>query len=244
MDSIRGDLGIRRSYETCHSHDGGFAPSYAIYGSTASTTGSNEAMVQAQSWLHDCLCFHKGCKAGIVDPDWHPTRLIDLGPTLNSTPKIVDREEIIANSPYATLSYCWGSSPPQTTSHSLQKLRQSIPEDKLPKTFRDAFDVARSLQIRYIWIDSLCIVQDSLEDWRQESMTMGQVYQTAICNFAAIASSDGNGGMFRHRYTASLRPPTVELVWAGDHRLLKMCKPNIWIDEIFASPLMSRAWVI
>ncbi|KAJ4253945.1 hypothetical protein NW762_010344 [Fusarium torreyae] len=65
-----------------------------------------------------------------------------------------------------------------TTSSNLEAYTASLPID-LPKTFVDAIQVARALGIPYIWIDSLCIVQDSPEDWKHEASRMAQVYANA-----------------------------------------------------------------
>jgi hypothetical protein len=54
-------------------------------------------------------------------------------------------------------------------------LRQWFHSD-FPITFRDAFDLSNRLGISYLWIDSLCIIQDDDEDWQRESSSMGLVY--------------------------------------------------------------------
>jgi hypothetical protein len=46
----------------------------------------------------------------------------------------------------------------------------------MPATFFDATIITRELGYRYLWIDSLCIVQDFLEDWEAESQNMGNIY--------------------------------------------------------------------
>jgi len=74
-----------------------------------------------------------------------------------------------------------------------------IPLNTLPKTFRESIIFTRLLGIRYLWIDSLCIAQDLLEDWRQEFGLMSKVYTNAVGNIAATASSDGDGGLFCSR---------------------------------------------
>jgi hypothetical protein len=66
----------------------------------------------------------------------------------------------------------------------------------MPKTFQDAVKVTRALGISYIWIDSLCIVQDSSEDWLKESQQMESVYSNSYCNIAATKSADSDGGLF------------------------------------------------
>jgi Heterokaryon incompatibility protein (HET) len=69
----------------------------------------------------------------------------------------------------------------------------------VPKTFEDAIVVTRKLHVQYLWIDSLCIIQDDPEDWGTESLLMDQVYKNALLNIAATAASDSSGGLFYSR---------------------------------------------
>jgi hypothetical protein len=81
---------------------------------------------------------------------------------------------------YATLSHCWGRSTlAMTTLENLQKHIDSIPLDILPKTFRDAIVVCRQLGIQYLWIDRLCIVQNSSIDW-ENNMTIWDRFTTTV----------------------------------------------------------------
>jgi hypothetical protein len=77
----------------------------------------------------------------------------------------------------------WGSptqAPPlRTLTSNIEQMREGIEMWKLPKNFREAVIVTRKLDVRYVWIDSLCIIQDSGEDWRAEAKTMHQVYKFA-----------------------------------------------------------------
>ena len=74
-----------------------------------------------------------------------------------------------------------------------------IPRNALPKTFRDFIKINRFLGIQYIWIDSLCIVQDDEEDWKAESARMTNVYGEAVLNVAAVGAADGSVGCFFER---------------------------------------------
>ncbi|KAF9765901.1 hypothetical protein IL306_001747 [Fusarium sp. DS 682] len=69
----------------------------------------------------------------------------------------------------------------------------------LPKTFQDAISATRKLGYRYLWIDSLCILQDDQQDWAREAALMHKVYTNAECNLAAEASQDSSGGLFFKR---------------------------------------------
>lgn len=90
---------------------------------------------------------------------------------------------------YAVLSHCWGGSCPlTTTSVNIEDHYRCLPVDKLPLTFRDAIHASRSLGYNYLWIDSLCIIQDSREDWAAESVKMAGIYERAdICISADAA---------------------------------------------------------
>ncbi|KAK8053194.1 heterokaryon incompatibility protein-domain-containing protein [Apiospora saccharicola] len=96
------------------------------------------------------------------------------------------------------------------------KFRQRIPWDSLPRTFRDAIRLAQYLGSDYLWIDSLCIIQDSLPDWNRKSVTMGDVYRNSVCNIAATDSSDSHEGCFYPRNPRILHPE--RLPWTPDRR--------------------------
>lgn len=71
------------------------------------------------------------------------------------------------------------------TSKNVDKLVKEIEVGDLPKTFKDAIAFTRASRIGYLWIDSLCIIQDSEEDWHFESTSMASIYSNAWCNIAA-----------------------------------------------------------
>ena len=102
---------------------------------------------------------------------------------------------------YIALSHCWGAPELtfQTTRETLEENQLQLPWDKLSRTFQDAIHATRRIGKRYLWIDSLCIIQDSNEDWDQESSVMGDIYKNAYLTLAATASSDGAGGLFVER---------------------------------------------
>jgi hypothetical protein len=87
---------------------------------------------------------------------------------------------------YAALSYCWGADLPSTTTTiNLQAHKSAIDFSTLPQTLKDAIVVVRWLGIEYIWIDCLCILQDSKADWEHESARMADVYSNAHLTIAA-----------------------------------------------------------
>ncbi|KAK4123730.1 HET-domain-containing protein, partial [Parathielavia appendiculata] len=101
--------------------------------------------------------------------------------------------------PYLTLSHFWGDASKvfNLETRNREELLQQIPA--LPRIVEDAIVATRRLGARYIWIDSLCIIQDDPQDWASESSSMADVYHNAMCNIAASASQDSNGGLNRDR---------------------------------------------
>jgi hypothetical protein len=125
----------------------------------------------------------------------------------------------------------------------------------LPKTFRDAVAVTRALNIRYIWIDSLCIIQDDLQDWEQEAAKMASIYEGSFLTIAAVDSPNSNGGLFLN----SIPPPaqfnfTPRVVSSGSAISLKaqstaffrqLLQPQSNADKLHLcnAPLYQRGWV-
>lgn len=117
----------------------------------------------AKKWLAMCWINHPNCFQATIPQ--MPTRLIDVGPPDGSisprlcTPSIRSR--------YLTLSHCWGPFRiATTTTRNFDERCKAIAMGSLSKTFQDAILVTRQFGMRYIWIDSLCIIQDSAKDWQ------------------------------------------------------------------------------
>jgi hypothetical protein len=113
----------------------------------------------------------------------------------------------------------------------------------LSPTFRDAFDVTRKLGVRYLWIDSLCIIQDSDSDWRAESSVMGEIYAQSLCNIAATGSSQNFGGLFQERDISKVAP-TATIKLKGKTTTYCFKEGNPWCTEITNAPLNNRGWVL
>jgi hypothetical protein len=154
-------------------------------------TGSEGAVAWARRELDECLSQHSACAHSNCNP--LPTRVLQIfGP--ESVKLHLTANEAL---PYICLSHCWGTLPMiRTTSLTLEKFQQQIAWEELPKTFQDAISFALRLGYQYVWIDSLCIVQDSAEDWRHEGSKMADIYRNASLTLAATSSSDSRGGCF------------------------------------------------
>lgn len=82
---------------------------------------------------------------------------------------------------------------------NLSKFRHTIPIDQLPILFKDAMYLTYQLGIEYIWIDCLCILQGSKEDWEREAAIMGDYYRYAQCNLSASGYEGSIAGIFSER---------------------------------------------
>jgi len=150
------------------------------------------------------------CNHNILWPGFVPSRLLDIGAEgiENDSLRLISRGDVISKATwiapaeqvkYAALSYCWG--PPldahkqcKTERKSLKERLHAIPFVDLTPVVRDAVVIARRLSIPYLWVDSLCIIQDDTMDWENEASLMGLVYSNAhitICSLSASTCQNG-----------------------------------------------------
>lgn len=160
-----------------------------------------------QEWLKNCLLNHKSCNS--IATGFLPTRLLDLEAFNGMSADLKDDIKLVhsaslhihetASAPrYITLSHCWGppEKRPVVTNHgNLAARMKRISFADLPKTFQDTVVLTRKLGQRYLWIDSLCIIQDDEEDWAKEASTMAKVYAQSYCTIAALSSADSSEGL-------------------------------------------------
>lgn len=114
----------------------------------------------------------------------------------------MDASQIDSSKPYAALSYCWGPESSlrlTTTQKNLEERLRGLPWVTLPHTFYDAIVVTMKLNLQYIWIDSLCIIQDDDQGWHIEAAKMGGIYRNASITIAAAASISSNDGCLRRQ---------------------------------------------
>ncbi|KAK0657920.1 heterokaryon incompatibility protein-domain-containing protein, partial [Cercophora newfieldiana] len=148
---------------------------------------------------------------------------------------------------YIALSHCWGTSPQlRTLTSNITSFERAIPWASFPETFKHAAITTKKLRISYLWIDSLCIVQDSPEDWKEQSALMGQVYQNSYLCLSALDSRDSTEGLLRTRDSRVQRPFRL---WESPPATLKMhgpvfLFPTLNKDMDPAGPLAERAWVL
>ena len=212
------------------------------------STDSPGSYELARQWIFICEATHKNCNGlrRIQTTKKLPTRLIDLGDDRNYLkPRLCITEGLPVDTAYMTLSHCWGGQTPlQSLKDNIESLTEEIEIARVPKSFRDALKVAAKLKVRYLWIDSLCIIQDSTEDWQREASLMSDVYTNSWCNIAATKALDGRDGCFAERTLLDVSQCIIEAKWNSHPSQNYVCWiPDIWDYAVDNQKLLQRAWV-
>lgn len=132
-----------------------------------------------------------------------------------------------------------------TVKSNLKEMEQGINYFALPATFQDAIAITRNLGVRYLWIDSLCIMQDSPEDWLTEAANMPNIYRNACVTVAAAASNTSKGGLFVDRsWTSQSKPCQLPIPHGKGHGTIHFDVPFDAMIEEQTNILLTRAWCL
>lgn len=202
----------------------------------------------AFAFVQRCLSTHDECVSlGSSTSKWLPTRLVDIGFEGDHQWRLIETAEETTDTAqsYMTLSYRWSLHPRLLLlSSNLESFQFGNPIEQLPLTFRDAVVVARHFGVRYLWIDCLCIIQNSDNDWEAEAPMMRDVYANSLCNIAASASRDPDGGLFRERDPKKIRPWMVKsTLSSGSMEKHFMLSCGYWETQLMHGGLHERGWV-
>ncbi|QDS71462.1 hypothetical protein FKW77_004012 [Venturia effusa] len=206
-------------------------------------------MGRISEWLDDCDTNHALCKTKNTGP--LPSRLIDVTELRKGNKKGVKliQTAIGQTGTYTCLSHCWGKVKISccTTRDTLADALSFIEYDLLPKNFRDAITITRRLGVRYVWIDSLCIIQGDAHDWDLESARMADIYRHGFLTIAATSSADSTGGCF----STTRKDLFLSLINEAGAQILvgaRMCDASGLLtneaDIANRAPLFTRGWVL
>ncbi|KAF5024386.1 hypothetical protein F66182_3472 [Fusarium sp. NRRL 66182] len=215
----------------------------------------------ASTWIHACHLLHEKCNKA---SDGNPTRLLHIqghGQSIKLVPTVPSQTY-----EYVALSHRWGEPKPASTLQGNIKDRMNgAAVQDLPATFQDAVAVTSQLGYQYLWIDSLCIVQDDETDWAQECPRMSFIFQGAALTIAAPAAKDSSVGFLHRRplyenpdykpctlqYRSTKGRPisTIKIWYPGCHRGEKPITslPGISYSVLGTQPesvLDNRGWVL
>lgn len=160
----------------------------------------SDSLCTVRSWLGRCReDDHPACRIhrnSGVSSNAKPTRLLNINTDRPDTVRLIEvKPDSSFHYPYVTLSHRWGKPEPPKLSElegplqhgtfSKRKLKEGIYISELPRTFQDAIEIVRACALDYIWIDSLCIIQDKDPqgcnlDWERESTKMGNIYAGGV----------------------------------------------------------------
>lgn len=215
--------------------------------SVPSSIGLTERLPQISTWIDECDRDHPTCRSLKPPSGYVPTRLLDLGTSNVPEVRLREAHECPIQCRYVTLGHCWGARkdwPPRLLRANYEQMRAGI--SKLPRTFLEAIEVTRSLQVRYLWIDSLCIIQDAPDDWRSEAARMAEVYSNSYCHIAATGSRNSSAGLYLQQN------PRMDYPWKfclrqsiSSTAKLAVISSDVPVDVDFgAATLNSRAWAL
>lgn len=190
-----------------------------------------------------------------------PRRLLDIGLFRSyrtsmggkTSIKLIEIDATTPRMPYVALSHRWGAlgSTLTTEKKTLEDRKRGISFGRLGTGYQDAIHMLRFLGIQYVWIDSLCIIQDCVNDWAEQSQLMANIYHCAYLTLA-IQNDDHHCGSI-----TSLRS---QLHKVCDTRVLifaRLTIPHLWEEGVSWSfqgynthvppscdfPLFSRGWI-
>ncbi|KAI1097540.1 HET-domain-containing protein [Jackrogersella minutella] len=146
------------------------------------------------------------------DPSFYPTRLIQVNTRKSNTYRLVTtNSDVFRNQhhKYAALSYCWG--PPEDAKTQFKTEQATLPDrlsgfqlEGTSRIMQDAIEVCRGLDIPYLWVDAVCIIQDDKDDWERESAEMTNVYQSAHLTICTPTSTSCREGFLGPRSSATV----------------------------------------
>ena len=197
-------------------------------------------MLQLKSCLRECRELHEECK---TTNTIMPTRLVEITRTNDFFVRLVNSNDLEAGKiQYTALSHCWGTrdeGPTKTTVRNFKAHADQIPWNNLSQAFKDAIKVTNALDMRYIWIDSLCIVQDDEKDWQREAARMAGVFGGSDLTIAAADSYNSHVGLFLD----SIAPPSIHFKENDSSSLSMVRFPPADFARLASTCLNGRGWV-
>lgn len=224
------------------------------------STNSKQSWAQVDRWIHECRTHHRRCRRHSRSENPLPTRLLDIGEIdpedwSVGRMRLVETKDAGIKEPYVTVSHKWGTTHKfiESTKENREKMMNEgfpMSDEGLTQNFREAISVARRLQKRYIWIDSICILQGDPNDFANEAPLMHQYYRYSFCNIAAADADEPSDGLFRERCSEDPQFPVslARYVPSAKNKMMGrstwvVIPLDMWEEQLLQNPLYSRGWV-
>jgi hypothetical protein len=179
---------------------------------------------------------HPECSS--AKQDHLPTRLLSVK---DNVVKLCETSTLPRTTKFATLSYSWGNEDSlKLLQSNVKSFQRCLPYAKLGKTYTDAIKATQELGISYLWIDALCIIQDSPKDWSHEAPLMSTVYGNSFLNIAASGGENPNAGLFFAREVRDVKAVRVHMDNRTPQSMHTILLPIKW--TCVTGILGSRAW--
>ncbi|KAI0401501.1 HET-domain-containing protein [Xylaria palmicola] len=210
---------------------------------------SNTYFETLRQWLKDCDNNHMGCHLEDSESALAtlPTRLIDVEERDSPYVRLLETQHSTVQVPhlrYVALSHPWGDKAKHshycTTRENIAHHKAGIAINILPPTFQDAIQATRQLRVRYLWIDSLCIVQGKDGDFEDEATHMETVFSSAYCVIAATCASGTSSGFLKSRPDRNI----VKMERPGEAPLYFCDAINNFQQDVIEGTLSQRGWVL
>lgn len=209
---------------------------------------SPSSVDRASRWVENCLSSHVHDMTKDKEREL-PTRVIDVTPSLPRPKLKLFGKPCKEKANYAALSYCWGKSKKTTTTtiHNLHEhIEAGFSYELLGKTIQDAVSITRSIGVRYLWVDALCIIQGSEDearaDWQTESSRMAAVYGNAYVTIIAADSPTSDSGILRKR--SIIRESSISQDGFTQRRIYSAFRNTKILEAASSTPNIwsTRAW--
>ncbi|KAH6668209.1 heterokaryon incompatibility protein-domain-containing protein [Halenospora varia] len=195
---------------------------------------------QIHTWLHECTHIHDDPPNTKALNYRMPTRVIDVGVDDGESVRLFEPPQTMREE-YVALSYCWGDiSFIMTQLKNIDDHRTALVVSELPQTFKDAIATTRSLRFRYIWIDALCIIQDSREDQDKELSAMRDIYSFAKVTITAVCAGSVFDGFLDAKPQLSVELPFACL----DGEMGSVLVAPQKVTDLWQQRLYTRAWCL
>lgn len=211
-------------------------------------------MAILKAWLRDCddSDQHKSCR--LSKPVFVPKRLLHVGEKNSCFSKVIETASHLSDKSvkYLALSHPWGKES-STNVHfksdkdNIKKRMKKIRDCELPLTFKHAVQMARNLEVQYIWIDSICILQKTDTDpgdFQEEAKSMESIYASAYCVIAASSAEGMNSGFLSDERDkrSAIQLPQVD---KSDPPATYLCDAiDDFQGDVLDGPLNERGWAL